>query len=82
MHDFTTVLRPLSHPSGAQHWRTECSCGFVGMWHSERARLARSIAIHLADVAGDYRGNVIRYANAEAHMPEARAILAEIGAER
>ena len=84
MHDFTTVLRPLSHPSGAQHWRTECSCGFIGMWHPERDRLARSIAIHLAVVAGDYGESIamVRYANAEKYMPEARAILAEIGAER
>ena len=81
-HDFTAVLQASLAPWGRAAWRAECSCGFVGVWHSERARLARSIAIHLADVAGDYRGNVIRYANAEAHMPEARAILAEIGAER
>ena len=51
-HDFTTVLRPLSYSSSGYHWRIECACGFVGVWHPERDRLARSIANHLADVAG------------------------------
>ena len=86
-HDFTTVLRAnrigVRHPLWREPgWRIECSCGFVGVGQPKRDRLARSIAIHLACVAGDYRGNVIRYANAEDYMPEARAILAEIGAEK
>ena len=78
-HDFTTVMRAGLPPL----WRIECTCDFRGVWFAERARLVRSIAIHLADVAGDYVGSVamVRHPDWEKYMPEARAILAEIGAE-